>query len=157
MSSDPIKLPHAVEEYPGLIRVLIKYDDVCMDMQHPASPVDVPECPVAPQVVVQPLDGGRKAHGPAYVYDHEKSDWLIFDESIHEVPKSSAPVDVGAPSRQLDMSASSQVEIESKGAPTLEVPPSEADEKLDEPSEPDSLGPELDLGAELELDDDEDE
>lgn len=157
MSSDPIKLPHAIEEYQGTIQVLIRYDDACMAIRQPASPVQVPDCPVAPQVVVQALDGGLNARGPAYVYDYDEEDWTVFDDRIHEVPKSSAPVDVGAKSRQLDMSASSQVELSSEAAPTLESP-SEADEELDEPSEDESpLGPELDLGEDLDLDDDEDE
>ena len=157
MSSDPIKLPHAVQDHKGLVSVLIKYDDVCMSMQHPASPVSVPDCPVAPMVIVQALDGGKNAQGPAYVYDYDKEDWTVFDDRIHGVPKST-PVDVGAKSRQLDMSASSKVELSNEAAPTLEVPPSESDEELDEPSEDESpLGPELDLGDELDLDDDEDE
>jgi hypothetical protein len=155
MSSDPIKLPYAIKDHNGLLRVLVKYDDVCVDMQHPASPVDVPECPVAPLVIVQALDGGKNAQGPAYVYDYDKEDWTVFDDRIHEVPKS-APVDVGAKSRQLDMSASSKVELSAKGAPTLESP-SEADDELDEPSDESLLGPELDLGEELDLDDEEDE
>jgi hypothetical protein len=93
-----------------------------------------------------------------YAYDRERETWVTYDERIHPVPESSAPVDVGTPSRQLDMSASSKVELSNEAAPTLEAPPSEADEELDEPSEEESpLGPQLDLGDELDLDDDEDE
>lgn len=160
MSSDHnLGRPTALVDYDGSVLVVFQADEKevvrqqgCVDVICPCGMFDV-----EPLVTLQCVSASGQEVGPKYAYDREREEWVSYDERIHPVPESSAPVDVGAKPRQLDMSASSQVELSAKGAPTLESP-SEADDELDEPSEDESpLGPELDLGDELDLDDDEDE
>jgi hypothetical protein len=155
MSSDQLCIPKEIQDYPQALLVTFKYDDVEIRRQQPMCSVTVPDnLPVDPLIILQRMDNGHKPVGTTYAYDYEREEFITYDERLHSVPKSCAPVDVGAKSRQLDMSASSKVELSSEAAPTLEHPPSESDEELDEPSCDESpLGRKLDLGAELSLDD----
>lgn len=134
MSSDQLSLPYALVDYKERVEVRFLYDDKNIRSVQGPVPVDVPECPVPPLVTLQCVNNRNEPVGPVYAYDYEREDWLVYDERIHEVPKS-GPVDVGTPSRQLDMSAKSTVELTSESAPTLESPPVEEDEdELVEPS-----------------------
>jgi hypothetical protein len=132
MSSDQLNLPYALVDYVGAIEVLICYDDVCIKRRQAPTPIVLPETPVKPLVKLQCLNQGHKLFGPIYAYDYDREEFITYDERIHTIPKSSAPVDVGASSSQLNLSASAEVVVETKVAPPLESPPLEdVDEELD--------------------------
>lgn len=121
-----LSMPHAFVDYKGMVQIKQEWDDRKVTVRQGPEPFTPVESPVDPLITIQAVRNNGEVDGPVYAYDYERSDWLVYDDRIHEVPKS-GPVEVGAPSRFLDMSAKSSVEMESEIAPASDVPPDEVD------------------------------
>lgn len=163
MSSDQHLSPPAVlVDYDGIVEVQVKYDEVCLCRKQGHGDIIIQACPVEPLVLLQTISNGGKPQGPLWAYDHDKEDWVTYDERLHEVPQSwredlgrpypegtdvpkfiqpdsSALVDAGtAEPAQLDLSSSDTVELSSEVAPAVrDLPVAEdvEEEELDEPSD----------------------
>lgn len=125
MPSDHTRLapPHLLLDYRGIIEVKFKFDDTVKRSCQPVDFISVPECPVQPLVVVQPIDDSRRPNGAAWAYQPDgnrgRGDWAIYDPDFHEIPSSQPLTEAGTDSPELD----DEVELSEEESPVSYDPP----------------------------------
>jgi len=133
--------PPYLNDFHGLVKVRIRYDNRNMCLQQACGPVELPEgLPVAPLVTFEALDSAGRLIFPIQVWDDEadrgRGGWTIYDEKLFPVPESKPEVEpepepkVSADQIILDdmvedsgisLSSSTKVESESAVRPSDEL------------------------------------